>query len=168
MTWLARLFGQGADRREASPEPSAPPPAPPAPFPVIAIGEAPFVAPPTLTDKDMAKLQGVHPDLIRVVKRARGMAHFFVAEGLRTPERQAELVKAGASKTLASRHLTGHAVDLYPVSDVPIPKMTRADFLPVVEAMKKAAAIEGVPMNHGHDWGWDSPHHELAKGTYPG
>ena len=37
---------------------------------------------------------------------------FQVQEGLRTRERQAELVARGASRTMHSRHLTGHAVDL--------------------------------------------------------
>jgi len=38
-----------------------------------------------------------------------------IIETLRTPERQAELVKAGKSKTLKSRHLTGNAVDMAPL-----------------------------------------------------
>ena len=60
------------------------------------------------------KLTGVHPDLVRVVERAIEITDtdFAVIEGLRSPERQRELVAAGASKTLRSRHLTGHAVDL--------------------------------------------------------
>jgi peptidoglycan LD-endopeptidase CwlK len=37
---------------------------------------------------------------------------FRIQAGLRTRERQAELVARGASRTMYSRHLTGHAVDL--------------------------------------------------------
>ena len=56
----------------------------------------------------------MHPDLVRVVERAIQITtqDFRVQEGLRTRERQAELVARGASRTMNSRHLTGHAVDL--------------------------------------------------------
>lgn len=167
MTWLKRLFGWGANWREVIGSPPAPPPHQPAAIPVIAIGEAPSGAPPALTARDMERLKGVHPDLVRAVVRARSKVAFFVAEGLRSPARQQMLVAEGKSKTLNSRHLTGHAVDLYPVSDVPIPKMQMSDFRPVVQAMKAAAAEEGVPLTCGYDWGWDAPHYELSRASYP-
>lgn len=146
--------------------PTAPAPEPPGAIPVSAFGEAP-PAPPSLTARDMERLRGVHPDLVRVVKRARSRVAFFVAEGLRTHERQRQLVAEGKSKTLKSRHLTGHAVDLYPVSDIPIPKMGLPDFVGLVEAMRWAAAVERVPIVCGFDWGWDAPHYELPKASYP-
>ena len=61
-----------------------------------------------------ARLEGVHPDLVRVVERAIELTEvdFTVLEGLRNVSRQKELVAAGASQTMNSRHLTGHAVDL--------------------------------------------------------
>lgn len=60
------------------------------------------------------RLAGVDRDLVRVVKRAIQITDvdFTVLEGLRTVERQKKLVKSGASKTMASRHITGDAVDL--------------------------------------------------------
>lgn len=59
-------------------------------------------------------LVGVHPDLVRVVERAINITSvdFTVLEGLRAIERQRRLLSSGASTTLRSRHLTGHAVDL--------------------------------------------------------
>jgi peptidoglycan L-alanyl-D-glutamate endopeptidase CwlK len=120
-----------------------------------------------LTARDRKRLAGVHPDLVRVVERARRDVEFYVAEGVRSIERQRELVAKGVSKTMDSRHITGHAVDLYPVSDVPVPAMTARDLAPVVSAMKRAAHAECVPMVHGADWGWDHPHHELARSRYP-
>jgi peptidoglycan L-alanyl-D-glutamate endopeptidase CwlK len=65
----------------------------------------------------ITKLRGVVPELRRVVELAGTRADLAVLEGLRTPEHQAELLKAGATKTLNSRHLTGHAVDLAPIVD---------------------------------------------------
>lgn len=38
---------------------------------------------------------------------------FCVTESLCTKERQIELVAAGKSQTMKSRHLTGHAIDVY-------------------------------------------------------
>ena len=59
-------------------------------------------------------LKGVHPDLVKVVEKAITLTEidFRVTEGLRSKTRQIELVNKGASKTLNSRHITGHAVDV--------------------------------------------------------
>ena len=164
MSWLGRLAGFLAPRREADGQPPAPPPAPPA-VPVVAVGER---APAGLTSRDLERLRGVHPDLVRVVTRARSLTPFLVAEGVRTVERQRQLVAEGKSRTMASRHITGHAVDLYPISATPIPQMRMEDYRGVVEAMRRAAAAEGVPIVCGYDWGWDAPHYELPRAVYPG
>jgi peptidoglycan L-alanyl-D-glutamate endopeptidase CwlK len=113
------------------------------------------------------RLQGVHPDLVKVVRRALELStvDFSVSEGLRTKERQAELFKAGKSKTLNSRHITGHAVDLYPTVKAG-KDWAPADFKPVVAAMRAAAHEMGISIIHGADWGWDHPHHELNKALY--
>lgn len=62
----------------------------------------------------MRNLDGVHPKLVSITKRALELTKvdFGVIEGLRTVERQRELVKSGASQTMNSKHLTGHAVDV--------------------------------------------------------
>ena len=67
-----------------------------------------------LSRRSLKNLEGVHADLVRVVERALEITSvdFVVTEGLRSVERQEQLVKSGASKTRRSRHLTGHAVDV--------------------------------------------------------
>ncbi len=70
-----------------------------------------------LSTGDRTRLAHVHPDLVAVVEAARQQLPFIVVEGLRTRDRQAQLVKSGASRTMDSRHLTGHAVDLAPTLD---------------------------------------------------
>lgn len=69
-----------------------------------------------LGDKSREKLQGVHADLVKVVERAIKLTEvdFVVFEGLRTVARQRQMVNSGASQTMNSRHITGHAVDLVP------------------------------------------------------
>ncbi|WP_050875035.1 M15 family metallopeptidase, partial [Yersinia frederiksenii] len=62
-------------------------------------------------------LKGINPDLLKVVRRALEISavDFSVIEGLRTIERQKELVATGKSQTMNSRHISGNAVDLFPV-----------------------------------------------------
>ena len=143
------------------------------------------------------RLAGVHPDLVRVVRRAaEGGALFRVTEGLRTRERQAELVAKGASQTMNSRHMTGHAVDLAPLVDGEV-SWDWKHFFPLADAVAHAAVTESVPMIWGGAWGrlvqdWpqgsakqahaayvaerrsagrkpflDGPHFELPAAVYP-
>jgi peptidoglycan L-alanyl-D-glutamate endopeptidase CwlK len=121
-----------------------------------------------LTPRCLARLQGVHADLVRVVQRARLQSDFVVVEGLRTAARQQQLMAAGATRTLNSRHLTGHAVDLA----VRVGSEVRWDW-PLYEAlgavMKRAAAEEEVAITWGGDWPRfrDGPHFELHWDRYP-
>lgn len=121
-----------------------------------------------LTPRDMQRLSGVHPDLVRVISRARASEDFIVTEGLRSTERQRQLVAAGASQTMASRHLTGHAVDLAAL----VGGVVRWDwplYDRLAQAVKKAAAEEEVAIVWGGDWPKfrDGPHFELDRGRYP-
>lgn len=120
-----------------------------------------------LSERSRSRLQGVHPDLIRVVERASEIGPpFIVTEGLRSKERQRELVKRGASRTMNSRHITGHAVD---IADV---KATYAvqEMTPIAAAMKQAAKDCNVPIEWGGDWKsfCDMPHWQLTWKKYPG
>ena len=99
------------------------------------------------------RLAGVHPDLVRVVRRAAdGGALFRVEEGMRSLERQRQLVAKGASQTMASRHLTGHAVDLLPLVDGQ-PTFDWKHYFPLAEAIAAAAKAEGVSLIWGGAWG---------------
>jgi peptidoglycan L-alanyl-D-glutamate endopeptidase CwlK len=109
------------------------------------------------------RLAGVHPDLVRVARRAaEGGALFRVVEGLRSQERQRDLVASGASQTMASRHLTGHAVDLAPVVDGAV-SWDWKDFFPLADAIADAARKEGVPLIWGGAWG--RAVHDWPKGS---
>lgn len=117
-----------------------------------------------LGSKSLARLEGVHPDLVRVIHRAIEITpvDFSVVEGLRTKERQAELVAAGASKTMNSRHLTGHAVDIAPYVGGTI-RWDWPLFYQLAPAVKKAATELGVKVEWGGDWATfkDGPHWQL-------
>lgn len=120
-----------------------------------------------LNERSVKNLAGVHPDLVRVVEMAatRCPVPVVVTEGLRKIERQEQLVAAGKSWTLNSRHLTGHAVDLVDADnyayDIP-------DLDKIAKAMKECAAEIGVPIVWGGDWkSRDTPHFELDRKAYP-
>jgi peptidoglycan L-alanyl-D-glutamate endopeptidase CwlK len=116
------------------------------------------------------RLARVHADLRRVVERAIGLSavDFRVLEGVRTLARQKALVAAGASRTMKSRHLTGHAVDLGALVggriawDWPL-------YAKIADAMKQASREVAVPIVWGGDWPRfrDGPHFELPWAAYP-
>jgi len=124
----------------------------------------------SLSQKSKDRLSGVHPDLVAVVKRAIEIStvDFAVLEGVRSKTRQEQLVAAGASQTMSSRHLTGHAVDLGAM----VAGTVRWDwplYFKVADAVKKAAAELSVPLEWGGDWKKfkDGPHFQLPFKEYP-
>ena len=115
--------------------------------------------------KSLQKLEGVHEDLVKVVKRAIELTDtdFTVGEGLRTKERQAKLFAEGKSKTLNSKHLTGRAVDLWVLKDgkVTWDKVAYDNLAPFV---KQAAKELEINIRWGGDFlnFYDGPHYELV------
>lgn len=139
-----------------------------------------------LSYRSKRRLQGVHPDLVRVVKAAIKITEvdFTVLEGVRSMLRQRDLYAAGATTTLNSRHLTGHAVDL----GAWVGGTVRWDwslYLTIAEAMKRAAHDLCVPAEWGGTWDAlsttetpitasmlsrsfpDGPHYQLPWAEYP-
>jgi len=123
-----------------------------------------------LSERDRMRLVGVHLDLVAVVEGAAEITEvdFVITEGMRTKERQEQLVRAGASRTLKSRHLTGHAVDLA----AKVGDEIRWDwplYHKLADAMKQSAAALGIEIEWGGDWKSfpDGPHFQLPWATYP-
>jgi peptidoglycan L-alanyl-D-glutamate endopeptidase CwlK len=150
-----------------------------------------------LGSKSLKELTGVHKDLVRVVKRAIEITvqDFSVHDGIRTLDEQKRLVEKGASQTLKSRHITGHAVDLVPY----INGKLRWEWDPIykiADAVRLAAEELKVPIRWGGAWDIlftgvddapedmvvdygnrrraagkkifiDGPHFELPKSKYP-
>lgn len=126
-----------------------------------------------LGQRSLSRLEGVHADLVRVVKRAAALSDldFTVLEGLRSLERQKQLIASGASSLkdpMRSRHVTGHAVDLAPM----LGSEVRWDwplFHKLAPIIKNAAYLEKVPIEWGGDWRTfkDGPHWQLPWKKYP-
>ena len=123
-----------------------------------------------LGKRSRSRLQGVHPDLIIVMATAiqRTDIDFAVIEGLRTLKRQKELLAQGASKTLKSRHLTGHAVDIAPYVNGEI-RWDWPLYHRLAKTIKQAAHDCDIQVEWGGDWTTfpDGPHWQLPKKGYP-
>lgn len=128
-----------------------------------------------LGSRSIHRLSRVHPDLAAVVRRAIQITEvdFAVIEGARNEGRQAELVAAGASQTMRSRHLIqangwACAVDLgaYVTGEV---RWDWPLYDKIAEAMKASAKELGVPIEWGGDWDTfkDGPHFQLPWKEYP-
>jgi peptidoglycan LD-endopeptidase CwlK len=138
----------------------------------------------TLDRRSEERLTGVHKDLVEVARLAHKMAReqgrsFIITEGLRTRKRQKQLVAEGKSRTMNSRHITGHAIDCYPVNSSgrtvvnwtggtrETDKAQNGHFTLMADTFRRAAEELKVRIKLGYDWGWDGPHIELDREFYP-
>lgn len=129
--------------------------------------------------RSLAALNGVHPDLVRVMHEAikDTPVDFTITDGVRTLSQQRALyakgrTTAGEIVTNAdgvknkSNHQSGRAVDLYPYVNGEVDYNDSGDNLRVIAAHIKAVAkCMGIKIGWGGDWegGWDRPHFELLK-----
>lgn len=123
-----------------------------------------------LNKRSEGNLVGVHPDLVKVVRRAAEISPlaFIIIEGPRTVARQKQLFASGATRTMNSRHITGHAVDAAAL----VAGQVRWDwplYQKIADAMLQAAKELKIPIVWGGNWSTfkDGPHFELDRKTYP-
>lgn len=111
-------------------------------------------------------LTGVRPELVAVAARALAMTpiDFVVIEGLRSIDRQRELVRIGASQTMQSKHLNGRAIDVAAWYEGAI-RWDWPLYERIADAMLRAADDLRVPLTWGGHWTSlrDGPHFELAE-----
>ena len=106
-----------------------------------------------LSTKSQERLMGVEPELKEVVYEAIKVTKidFGVIEGLRTEEKQKQLVESGASQTMKSKHLEGRAVDLMAyVGGRGSWELYVSD--EIADAMKEAAIKVDVAVRWGAAW----------------
>lgn len=125
----------------------------------------------TLNQRSMERLKGVHPKLVAVTVRAAELSdlEFIVTCGLRSVEEQRKMVARGVSKTMNSKHLTGHAVDLAPIVD----KEAKWDW-PYFRILNKFMQMAANELKITVDWGGnfigsfkDGPHFQIDPKRYP-
>nr|BDD45582.1 hypothetical protein 14 [Moraxellaceae bacterium] len=93
-----------------------------------------------------------------------------IRDRLRTITRQKQMVAQGSSKTMNSRHLTGHAVDIYPIDEngKVVGDWRGTYFKDMAKAVKQAAKELNIPIEWGGDWKTivDGPHFQLPWSAY--
>lgn len=123
----------------------------------------------TFNEKSLERLSKVHLDLERVFKEAITASPwpFQITQGLRTPKEQQALYEAGKSKTMNSRHLTGHAVDIVVYKEGKV-SWDFALYEQVARHVLAVAKLCDVPVVWGGDWESfkDGPHFEMDRRFY--
>lgn len=107
---------------------------------------------------------GVNPKLVEVVKLAitKSPLDFSVSEGLRTVERQKELVAQKKSQTMKSRHIVGEAVDICVLVDGKA-NWDFENYRKVADVFKECAKELNTKITWGGDWTSfkDGPHFQI-------
>lgn len=136
-----------------------------------------------MNQKSHDLLKQAHPLLVKLFLSAEINApvQFEISEVARTPEKQAKLKAAGASKTLNSRHIptvpkhrwygevpVSHAVDVYCVVDGQV-RWDWPLYVTLAKHIKAIAAYHDIDITWGGDWKSlrDGPHYELSRRKYP-
>lgn len=106
-----------------------------------------------LSKKSLSKLEGVDPQLIKVIKRAIELTEcdFTVTEGLRSKATQALYVKQGKSQTMNSKHLDGLAVDLAAWVNGTV-NWDFDYYFKIADAVREASIELGVKVKWGGTW----------------
>tara|TARA_R100000742_G_C4272134_1_gene91235 strand:+ start:893 stop:1273 length:381 start_codon:yes stop_codon:yes gene_type:complete len=98
------------------------------------------------------RLKGVDVRLVNVLNELIKMMDVTIIEGLRSAERQEELLAKGATKVRYSKHMEGKAVDLSPY---PIDWENRDGFYYMGGMIRGIAKQMGVNVRFGGDWDSD-------------
>ena len=105
--------------------------------------------------RSRSRLKGVNPKLVNVLNEAIKLMDLTILEGLRSVERQKELVASGASKTMKSKHLKGMAVDVtpYPIDFDSAKGINRHYYM--AGMLRGIAHMMKIPVRSGADWDSD-------------
>jgi len=98
------------------------------------------------------RLKGVDSRLVNILNELVKIMDVTIIEGLRTKERQEELVAQGKSQTKFSKHIEGRAVDLAPY---PVDWEDRERFHYMGGMVRGIGKQMGVNVRWGGDWDSD-------------
>ena len=107
---------------------------------------------PKFGKRSRERMKGVDSRLINVMNELIKLMDVTIIEGLRTKERQEELVAKGASKTKFSKHIEGKALDVAPY---PIDWENRDGFYYMGGMIRGIAQQLGYDIRYGGDWDSD-------------
>ncbi len=124
---------------------------------------------PRFSTRSFNHLAGVRPELVVLAYHALTLSTvpFQITDGIRTRAEQEKLLAEGKSRTMRSRHLTGHAVDVVAVQDGKVSWDWNL-YETIAAAWKRASIETGIPIEWGGDWKFrDGPHFQLSWKDYP-
>ena len=107
---------------------------------------------PKFGKRSRERMRGVDSRLINVMNELIKLMDVTIIEGLRTKERQEELVAKGASKTKFSKHIEGKALDVAPY---PIDWENRDGLYYMGGMIRGIAQQLGYDIRYGGDWDSD-------------
>lgn len=122
-----------------------------------------------LNERSKNNLKGVNQKLVDLVNLVAKNIDtdlpgytFIITEGLRTKEKQKEMVEKGLSQTMNSKHLVGNAVDIAVVLNKNV-TWNFEEYKKVANVFKKYAKILNLNLVWGGDWKTlkDGPHFEI-------
>jgi len=107
---------------------------------------------PRFGKRSKERLKGVDSRLVNILNELVKIMDVTIIEGLRTKERQEELVSQGKSQTKFSKHIEGRAVDLAPY---PVDWEDRERFHYMGGMIRGIGKQMGVNVRWGGDWDSD-------------
>lgn len=116
------------------------------------------------TIRSLEKFKGVHPLLVKCAQMAleRSTVNFQISEGVRSLERQKALYEAKKSRTMASYHLEGKAIDVFALINNEV-NWDLANYVKINEAFQSSAKELGIKITWGGSWKSiiDGPHFQI-------
>tara|TARA_R100000458_G_C8268553_1_gene243380 strand:+ start:903 stop:1286 length:384 start_codon:yes stop_codon:yes gene_type:complete len=107
---------------------------------------------PRFGKRSRERLKGVDSRIVNVLNELIKIMDVTIIEGVRSAERQEELLKKGATKVKYSKHMEGKAVDLAPY---PIDWENRDGFHYMGGMIRGIAKQLNIPIRWGGDWDSD-------------
>jgi peptidoglycan L-alanyl-D-glutamate endopeptidase CwlK len=109
---------------------------------------------PAFGTRSKERLRGVDTRLRNVLNEVVKFYDITILEGMRTEDRQRELVTKGASQTMKSKHIEGKAVDIAPY---PVPDWKNKDqFVFMAGRVMQEADNQKIPVRWGGNWDRDN------------
>jgi len=107
----------------------------------------PNLVPVEFNARSKALLEGINPTMAELMTavEAQHPDAFEISEGMRTRDRQAQMVAEGKSQTMNSKHLGGNAVDIAIAGPDGKPKWNFEDYRPLADTAKATATAMGLP-----------------------
>ena len=107
-----------------------------------------------LSDRSLKAMKGLHKDLVQLIKVGivNSPYDFVITEGLRSAERQAEMLRTKKSKVRHSKHQDGFAVDIMAYDENGKGTWEHTYYEAINSHIQEVANLEGIVITWGGTW----------------